>query len=297
MNPMKPMKPLKKPLIYSRHPSGLRRALPTLMNHLKAKGLTVSIEAQSATYLDNPLDDMYITEIQNLTQFDVIIVIGGDGSLLSVANLAAQTRIPILGLNHGKLGFLVDIDASAHDLIIDILSGQYITEQRPLLQTTLHDENGSSSTIGFALNECMVTRGSLVRMLYFDLYINGDLIYAQNADGMLIATPTGSTAYALSAGGPIMHPQVDATIIMPLYPHKLNTRPIIIDSHATVDLVPKIHNDVLPTAYCDGAHPTTIHPRQFIRIQKAPHQLMLIHPKNYQYYDILKAKLQWEHHA
>ena len=159
---------------------------------------------------------------------DLVIVVGGDGSMLGAARALAQHGVPVLGINRGSLGFLTDIlPEHLESQISEVLAGNYTVEQRFLLETEVR-RNGVPIGQGDALNDVVLHPGKSTRMIEFELFIDGQFVYSLKADGLIIATPTGSTAYALSAGGPIMHPRLDAIVIVPMYPHTLSSRPIAV---------------------------------------------------------------------
>lgn len=225
---------------------------------------------------------------------DVIIVVGGDGSLLHAAHLAIDQNLPILGINRGTLGFLTDISPDQFELIHTIMQGKYTLEQRFLLQASLYDENNTLSGEIIALNDIVLMPGQIAHMLAFDLSINQQFVCHQRADGLIVTTPTGSTAYALSAGGPILHPKLDAIAIVPMLPHKLSSRPIVVDHNSQINIQMNSRSDSSPCISYDGIETITISQKTRIHIQRLPKMLKLIHPINYDYYHTLRHKLGWE---
>lgn len=224
---------------------------------------------------------------------DLIVVVGGDGSLLSAARMAIKVNVPVIGINRGRLGFLTDI--SPQDIekqLICVLEGEYLEERRFLLQTSIHDGE-SAFYQGDALNDVALTRGRDTHLIDFDVYINQQFVSHYRADGIVIATPTGSTAYALSAGGPIMHPQLNAMVMVPMFSHSLNTRPLVIDSSSLIDIKISDGNDHDLQVSCDGHESRTVKPGQVISVEKNAQQLRLLHPNDYHYYDTLRIKLGW----
>jgi NAD+ kinase len=226
---------------------------------------------------------------------DLVIVVGGDGSLLGAARALAKHNTPVLGINRGRLGFLTDIspDDGMEDAIQAVLDGEYIEEQRFLLDAEIKRDGVSIATTE-ALNDVVLHPGKSARMIAFDLYIEGQFVHHQRADGMIVSTPTGSTAYALSGGGPIMHPRLDAIVLVPMFPHTLSSRPIVVDGSSEIKLVIGESNETYPTVSCDGQKHIPCAPGDAVTIRKKPHKLKLIHPKDHNFYDVCRTKLGWE---
>jgi NAD+ kinase len=226
---------------------------------------------------------------------DLVIVVGGDGSLLGAARALAKHNTPVLGINRGRLGFLTDIspDDGMEDAIQAVLDGEYIEEQRFLLDTEIK-RDGVSIATGEALNDVVLHPGKSARMIAFYLYVEGQFVHHQRADGMIVSTPTGSTAYALSGGGPIMHPKLDAIVLVPMFPHTLSSRPIVVDGNSEIKLVIGESNETYPTVSCDGQKHIPCAPGDAVTIRKKPHRLKLIHPKDHNFYDVCRTKLGWE---
>lgn len=252
--------------------------------------ISVSIEAHTAINLNMP---QYPTIDLAKLSIDLIIVIGGDGSLLHISKIAANNSIPVLGINTGKIGFLTDISPNKLDELTNIINGDYITESRSMLECHFHSPK-KTSIIDIALND-IVLSGKLTRLLNFDILINGELVINQSADGLIIATPTGSTAYALAAGGPIIHPKQNAMLILPICAHRLNSRPLVLSDSDKITLVIKQSGDQQAQISCDGNQSILIPENTNISIQKHSKSLQLIHPKTYSYYHTLLTKLNWEH--
>ena len=280
-------------LIFSRHPQASKTSIPDLIDALEHLDVNIFIEDETAELC--PDCDFPTKNKKDIADCDLALVVGGDGSLLAISEEACKQDVPLLGLNRGKLGFLADIPASQTTTIANIVQGEYIEEERWILQAHHYNQQTQEKTfLATAVNEVMLTRGDLMHMLHFDLFIDDEFIYYQHADGILITTPTGSTAYAMSAGGPILHPQLNAISLVPLCPHKLNTRPVVIDKQHQIQLVPKIQNDRNPIIWCDGRQKKIIGPGEEVHISVFPKKIKLIHPKDYRFYDTLKAKLHWE---
>ncbi len=226
---------------------------------------------------------------------DLVIVVGGDGSLLGAARALAKHNTPVLGINRGRLGFLTDIspDEGMEDAIQQVLDGEYIEEKRFLLDAEIK-RNGVPLATSEALNDVVLHPGKSARMIAFDLYVEGQFVHHQRADGMIVSTPTGSTAYALSGGGPIMHPKLDAIVLVPMFPHTLSSRPIVVDGNSEIKLVIGESNETYPTVSCDGQTHIPCAPGDAVTIRKKPHKLKLIHPKDHNFYEICRSKLGWE---
>ena len=226
---------------------------------------------------------------------DLVIVVGGDGSLLGAARALAKHNTPVLGINRGRLGFLTDIspDEGMEDAIQAVLDGEYIEEQRFLLDAEIK-RDGVSIAASEALNDVVLHPGKSARMIAFDLYVEGQFVHHQRADGMIVSSPTGSTAYALSGGGPIMHPKLDAIVLVPMFPHTLSSRPIVVDGNSEIKLVIGDSNETYPTVSCDGQKHLPCAPGDAVTIRKKPHKLKLIHPKDHNFYEICRTKLGWE---
>ena len=224
---------------------------------------------------------------------DLVIVVGGDGSLLGAARAMARYRVPVLGINRGSLGFLTDIRPDELEQRVgEVLAGQYTMENRFLLEAQARRHNqpiGESD----ALNDVVLHPGKSTRMIEFELFIDGQFVYSQKSDGLIVATPTGSTAYALSAGGPIMQPKLDALVIVPMHPHTLSSRPIVVNGNSELKIVISADLQIYPQISCDGQNHFTCAPGDTITIRKKSQRLNLIHPLDYNYYEVCRTKLGW----
>lgn len=224
---------------------------------------------------------------------DLVIVVGGDGSLLGAARALARPGTPVLGINRGSLGFLTDIRPDElEEKVSEVLAGCYLMESRFLLEALVRrgDEPIGQSD---ALNDVVLHPGKSTRMIEFELYIDGQFVCSQKSDGLIVATPTGSTAYSLSAGGPIMHPKLDAIVIVPMYPHTLSSRPIVVDGNSELKVVIATDMQIYPQVSCDGQNHFTCAPGDTLTIRKKTQKLQLIHPLGYNYYEICRTKLGW----
>ncbi|MEJ2609041.1 MAG: NAD(+) kinase [Candidatus Thiodiazotropha sp.] len=270
----------------------VKQTLLRLYNYLIEQQHKVVIEETTCQILkDKPIPS--VPEIDLPKHSDLVIVVGGDGTLLHAARVLSKQNIPILGVNLGRLGFLVDI--TPDDMIPrlgEILNGQYEQECRFLLEVSMGDESSPEQNIQ-AFNDVVLHKWNIARMIEFQTYIDGLLVNDQRSDGLIVSTPTGSTAYALSGGGPLLHPSLNATVLVPICPHTLSNRPIVVGGDCTIEirLDPAHAEDVQIT--CDGQTTIPAMPGEVIRIRKAENQVRLIHPVGYDYYSILRAKLGW----
>ena len=235
--------------------------------------------------------NMQDTPVQKI---DLMIVIGGDGSMLSASRFAVTKNIPLLGINLGNLGFLADIrPETIQSELTEVLKGKHTIEQRFLLNL---ETNSEACT---ALNEITLTACHGPQLIEFTVHIDNQLMYQQRSDGLIVATPTGSTAYALSGGGPIVAPNLDAIILVPMFPHTLNMRPIVISGESTINIkavnTDDAYNKEAPglRLCCDGHSNIEINNHQSIKITKHDTYLNLVHPEGYNYYESLRSKLHW----
>jgi NAD+ kinase len=272
---------------------GVTAPLNTLVGLLKRRGISVRLDARTAEFATVapdtvmprvPLDDL-------IEGADLAIAVGGDGTMLGVARIVARHGVPLVGVNLGHLGFLTDISADgAAEAIADLLDGKFHEEQRILLEAEIIRDNQSIFR-SVALNDVVVSRGAMGTMIEFAVEVNGEFVYSARADGLIIATPTGSTAYALSAGGPILQPGLPAISLVPISPHTLSNRPIAISSNSEVrvkllhGLNARVNFDV--QSYFD---PTT---DDTVSVRTHPKPLRLLHPLGYSYFAMLRTKLHW----
>lgn len=224
---------------------------------------------------------------------DLVIVVGGDGSMLNAARMLADTEVPVIGINRGNLGFLTDIPPSQMEIkLSEILSGRYRKAERFLLHAEVR-RHGDLIGQSKALNDIVLYPGEIARMIEFDVYVDNQFVYNMRSDGLIVSTPTGSTAYSLSGGGPILHPRLDAVTLVPMFPHILSNRPIVIDGGSRVEVVISANNQSYPQVSCDGQVQIPVAPGDRLTVQKFPKKLQLLHPEDYDYYHILRTKLGW----
>lgn len=263
-----------------------------LITYLRSIKATIGVEKETGEQLG--LTDFPLEEAEQLVKkHDLLIVVGGDGSLLSAARWAVESNKPILGINRGRLGFLTDINPQfLSTQLSSILSGDYQTETRFLLEANLLRQ-GELIPGGTALNDVVLFSGKIARMIEFEVWIDGEFVYKQRSDGLIASTPTGSTAYSLSGGGPIIYPTLDALLLVPMHPHTLSNRPIVIQSSSHIELRISPSTDHLPHVSCDGhlSLPTEI--GDYVSIRRYEKALTLIHPKEHSFYKVLRNKLGW----
>ncbi|MDF1684285.1 MAG: NAD(+) kinase [Legionellaceae bacterium] len=265
--------------------------LQRLIDLLDAEGIQTFLDVDTATHFD--INCPVLPREVMGKPGTLIVVVGGDGSLLSAARMAIHVGVPVVGINRGHLGFLTDISPQALDTeLLPILKGDYTEEKRFLLKLHLPGKK-AKPMIGDALNDIVLSRGNETHLVRFDVYINEQFVSHYRSDGLILATPTGSTAYALSAGGPIMHPDLQALVMVPMFSHSLNSRPLVIDANAQIRLHISERNESTLQISCDGHESHQINPGESLVIKKNPEPLHLLHPKDYHYYDTLRAKLGW----
>ncbi len=224
---------------------------------------------------------------------DLAIVVGGDGTMLAAARELVPAGVPLVGINLGRVGFMTDI---GHDDwragIGAILEGRYVVEERSLLDAEIL-RDGKSMLRTVALNEAAVGKGSQGRLIEFELSLDGEFVYALRADGIIVATPTGSTAYALSAQGPILHPAVPALALVPLNPHTLSARPVSVSDKCVIDIALARTPGLDAQTYFDGFALAELAPGDHLVLKRSSHVARFVHPPGYQYFATLREKLGW----
>lgn len=263
--------------------------LQELYGFLIKQSFDVIVTHTVASFLDiKGCDNAYMAE-----NIDLAIVVGGDGTLLKVGRLLAPKSVPIIGINLGRLGFLVDISSTNLDAQLNaMLEGHYTVEPRTLLQAEVYRGDKQLGRRD-ALNDVAMHVRNDVRMIEFDTHIDGHFVNTQRADGMIISTPTGSTAYSLSAGGPILHPGLNAVTLVPICPHTLSHRPIVIGADSVIEILLCESRDVNARVSFDGQSNLDLEAGDRMVIRQHPNKLLLIHPEDYDYFHILRTKLGW----
>ena len=272
--------------------AGVVDSLSRLLVFLGDRALDIVMDEATTGLLDKP--DVTSCVLAEMSQHcDLVIVVGGDGSMLNIARYMASEQIPVIGVNRGKLGFLTDILPEEIDIRIEeVLSGHYSIEKRFLLDAYIR-KGGAETYLGSALNDVVLHPGKAAQMIEFELFVDDRFVYSQESDGLIVATPTGSTAYALSAGGPIMHPDLDAVVLVPMYPHSLSSRPIVVDGDSEIRLVVAEKESLQPQVSCDGILYYTAASGDEILVRKKSMPLLLIHPPNHSFYQACRSKLGW----
>ena len=269
---------------------GIGGSVLVLARFLIERGYSIILASQTAEYLH--IDEFPTENLSDLAAHsDVVAVLGGDGTMLSIARALAPHGAPLIGINQGRLGFLTDITIEGMlDAVAEILSGQYVAEERILLNAQVR-RNGTPVFEGAAFNDVVVGKGGIGRLIELEIAINSEFVYSQRADGLVVATPTGSTAYALSSGGPIMHPKLEAIALVPVSPHTLSARPIVVSSQSRIEIHLTHANDA--RVHFDGQQGFDLMTGDYVWITRAARPITLLHPHSYSYYDTLRQKLHW----
>ncbi len=269
----------------------IAKELFTLATLLEQHNCVVHIEAQTAANIGDT-QNWEIKTIQQIGETaDLAIVLGGDGTMLGTARNFANFEIPLLGVNQGRLGFLTDVDKEKiPELINDLLTGKFITEQRLLLKGEIF-RNGIAIVQNLALNDIVIDKGATGRLIEFALFIDNEFISEQHGDGLIVSTPTGSTAYSLSAGGPIMHPNLNGFALVPLCPHTLTHRPLVVADSSQIELRVSPINDV--QLHFDGQITYSLLGGDHIKIKRYEKKITFLHPPNYNYFRTVRNKFHW----
>jgi NAD+ kinase len=272
--------------------AGVLESIRILADYLPGLGAQVVVStAEDAPNL--PDSAMRLDTEKMMETADLIIAVGGDGSMLTAAKAAASANIPLVGVNRGRLGFLADVSPDDEFESLDhILAGNYDSEKRMLLRADIISKDGTTDC-GSALNDIVIKRHQIGRMLDFQTSVDGHYVNTHGGDGFIVATPTGSTAYALSCGGPIVAPNLDAVVLAPICPHTLSDRPLVIPATSVTEVeIAEGHADTAEVS-CDGEVTGYLGTGQTLRVEAAAHRVELIHPSGYDYYEILRNKLYW----
>ena len=268
---------------------GLIEHLLDLAAHLSDQGFHPVIDDESAdgVRLDFPtISRQYLGEAA-----DVVVVLGGDGTMLSLGREIAPYGKPLIGINQGRLGFMTDIPLqNMKDGVLKVLRGEHQQEERILLEGSVIRERKVVFS-GLALNDVVFSRGTMGSMIEFEVFVDNQFVYSQRSDGLIISTPTGSTAYSLASGGPILHPTLQALALVPICPQSMSNRPIVINDTSTVEYM--LTRGQNPLVHFDGHAYFTIHELDRVVIRRYKHSLKILHPLSYNYYDTLRHKLHW----
>jgi NAD+ kinase len=269
-------------------------SLKTLLQFLRERHCHVWVDREMHPFVKEQSDITVLESLSSLAEkCELIIVVGGDGSMLGAARSLCKTNIPVLGVNRGGLGFLTDVSSDEIESRVgEVLDGKYSREERFLLDAH-HIRQQETIAVTDAMNEIVVHRGASLRMMEFSLWIDGQFVYSQRSDGLIVSTPTGSTAYALSGGGPILHPALDAIALVPMFPHTLSSRPIVVNGDSKIRIVMGEQRGGCPELSCDGQNHLSLQTGDIIEIAKKSETLSLIHPASHNYYETCRSKLGW----
>lgn len=261
-----------------------------LAEFLREQGLSVYLDGE-AVPTGHAHDFPLLKRDAIGSQVDLAIVIGGDGTLLGIARLLAGYEVPIIGVNQGRLGFMTDVPLDRMLSVIQgMLEGRFVPEERMLLETTVM-RDGAVIASGSAFNDVVFSRGALGAMIEFEIFIDNQFVYSQRSDGLIVSTPTGSTAYALAAGGPILHPAVPALALVPICPQSMSNRPIAVSDRAEIEFV--LLRGFESRVHFDGQFHVDLQETDRVLIRRSERALTLLHPLGYNYYDVLRQKLHW----
>ncbi|TEA78714.1 NAD kinase [Allopusillimonas ginsengisoli] len=283
--------------IVGRHQdTGLDAPLRKLAATLQAAGCTVLIEADTAR--NTGITELPIATYEDIgKQADLAVIMGGDGTMLGASRQLAQSGVPLIGINHGRLGFITDIPLqSANDALASVIHGNFDTEDRVMLEGSV-TRGDTTLFSGLALNDVVLNRAGRGGMIDVKVEFNNNFMYSQRADGLIVATPTGSTAYSLSASGPVVHPTLNAILLVPVSPQTLSNRPIVLPDTGTISLTitalgrvesgASVHFDMQTWSDCQ--------PGDRIDVRRARHSVRFIHPTGYSFFSTLRRKLYWNH--
>ncbi len=274
--------------------TGIVQALAEIADFLITSGYGLILEAETAldTQLHAILKDCQVMTPAEIGQHaDTAIVVGGDGTMLGIARQLAPYQVPLIGINHGRLGFMADIALDRMIVVLaDMLAGKCDSERRSLLEGSVLRQR-EEIVSGLAFNDIVVARGAGSGMAELQVYVDGHFMYNQRSDGLIISTPTGSTAYALSAGGPLLHPNLDGIVLVPIAPHALSNRPIVVPDSS--EIVVEIMDGRDISVNFDMQSFVSLAHRDRIVIKRSAHTVTFLHPQGWSYYDTLREKLHW----
>ncbi len=294
-----PNKKIKRAVIVSKvYHRPLSGAIASVAKTLSGLGVEAFVDQNTAVGFN--IEEVPIIARRSIRDTDLIIVIGGDGSLLSAARSLVDFEVPVLGVNRGHLGLLTDVSPNTlDDALNKIVAGHYTTEERMMLDVRVYrrDEDGAEELVGqsLAMNETVVHSGILAHMIVCRVLIDGRFMYSMRGDGIIVGTPTGSTAYSLSAGGPIIEPHLDLLSLVPMFPQSLNCSPIVIPGKSRVEIEFVVNDDVPEwvNVNCDGQATIRADTKCIVCVRQHHTPLTLIHPEGYDYYNVLRQKLGW----
>ena len=281
-------------LVGRQHTPRIEFSLKEIADYLQSNGHTVIFEVETA---QNEALRVLVPGVQAMTptdiglNADVAIVLGGDGTMLGIARLLAPFDVPLIGINHGRLGFITDISREVMmPVLSEILAGNYKSERRSMLEGRVI-RNGEAVLFGLALNDIVVARGAGAGMAELRVDVEDHFMYHQRSDGLIVSTPTGSTAYSLSAGGPLLHPNLGGIVLVPIASHSLSSRPIVIPDGSEIKV--EIMGGRGISINFDMQTFASLQHHDFISIKRSPHTVTFLHPLGWSYYDTLREKLHW----
>lgn len=277
-------------LVVRHNTAGIDQPVQAIVDFLRVGGYRVVFERETAGHVQVAgVDAMDVDEIGKVAK--LVIVVGGDGTMLGVARQLARYKVPLIGINQGRLGFMTDIPIDRMlPALAEILSGKARVEERTLLEARLV-RDGKEIHCSVAVNDVVVARGSGAGMAELKVTVDGSFMYNQRSDGLIVSTPTGSTAYALSAGGPLLHPTLAGIVLVPIAPHALSNRPIVVPD--TSDIVVEIMNGRDISVNFDMQTFTSLQHGDQIMISRSPNTITFLHPEGWSYYHTLREKLHW----
>jgi NAD+ kinase len=276
----------------------IAESLSMLARNLHDRGVEVLIEEATASLTANFSDTKAESPVWTRCTYagigaraDAAIVLGGDGTMLNAARNLARHGVPLVGVNQGRLGFMTDVaQADLPTCMDDLLAGRFAAESRMLLSGEIV-RDGRVIAANLALNEVVVDKGAMGRLIDFDLYVDGEFLYNLRADGVIVSTPTGSTAYSLSANGPILHPRVAGIALVPLCPHSLTNRPVLVGDHSAIEI--RIAHADDSRAHFDGQLTFDMKPGDAMCVRRSEYSVRFLHPPGYSYFAMLRQKLHW----
>jgi NAD+ kinase len=269
---------------------GIREVLERIAALLVREGLAVSLEAETAKNTGITAYPMLSVDALG-RECDVAVVLGGDGTMLGIARQLARHGTPLVGINQGRLGFITDIAVDRfEEALTPMLGGEYGVEERTMLEGRV-ERNGALIFDGHAVNDVVVSRGATASMVELKIDVGDEFVANLRADGLIIASPTGSTAYALSAGGPILHPGISGWVLVPIAPHELSNRPIVLPDSGEISI--EIVAGRNASVNFDMQSLTSLLHGDRITVRRSPHRVRFLHPRSWSYYATLRRKLHW----
>jgi NAD+ kinase len=269
---------------------GIRPVLEEIAHFLMAQGLEVSFDRETAS-ATGVTDFDTLTPQQMGGRCDIAVVVGGDGTMLGIARELAKQGLPLVGINQGRLGFITDVPMGSYkEALAPMIAGDFEEESRSMLEGDVW-RDGEKIFAGLSLNDVVVSRGATASMVELRVDVDGDFVANMRADGLIVATPTGSTAYALSAGGPILHPSIGGWVMLPIASHTLSNRPIVLPNHVEVNITVVAGKDV--SANFDMHNLASLMHGDQVRVRRSALQVRFLHPRGWSYYATLRRKLRW----